>query len=186
MQGKRDKIDRAELERTSRQSIQTATAISSRSDELRLWLILSAALDLSFLVTLTNSERPLSVIGVMFFIHLLVLLPTAFSFHRVAVLEAVMKVENDGGVESYEPPCGGLFGSGGTTPAFICYIGFAGLQTYRLNAIYTTCALSSYRLKLDAASHFHIIFAFILILCSLVFVEIGRRAKTSQHLMYNA
>ena len=62
------KIDRAELEQMGRASVQTAATIMSRSDELRLWLLLSGALDLSFLVSLVNSERPLSVIGVMFFI----------------------------------------------------------------------------------------------------------------------
>lgn len=161
--------------------------LASRSDELRMWLILSGALNMAFFITLVNSDRPLTVIGVMFLIHLLVSMPTAFAFHRTAVSEALMGVQSTNDtVDVYEPPCEGMFGSGGTKQAFLCYVAFFVIQSYRLGLVYTTCALSTYRVKLDSVTYMQMTFAFIFLFASVVFIEIGKRSRSARHSMFYA
>jgi len=153
--------------------------LPSRSDELRLWLFVAGALNSAFFLTLVNAEKPLTVVGVMFFIHLIITFPVLFAFHRTAVAEALSDSQDEAHSNTSNLPCNGSCGTGGTPQAFICYAIFFSLATHRLATIYTTCAFSTYKLHLDWFSYLQLSTAFLFLLGSVVFVEIGRRHRAS-------
>jgi hypothetical protein len=157
----------------------TPETIHSRSDELRLWLIVNGMLDVCFFLVLVGTDRPLPIVGIMLVIHLIVALPVLYAFHKTSVVEAVMQHSASGGDVSsgIVPPCDGACGTGGTAPAFVCYMLFFALHTYRLAIVYTTCAFNTYKLKLDSVSYIQLSAALVFLMASIFFVELGRRAN---------
>jgi len=158
----------------------TEETFIAKSDDLRMWLFMSGAFDVCFFLVLTSVDKPMSVIGIMLLIHLVFSLPVFYAFHRTAVIEAVLKCQSGGDyIVAFEPPFGGACGRGGGSMAFLLYAVSFALHTHRLSVIYTTCAFNTYKLHLDAISYLEIIGAFVALLFAIFFVEMGKRARSS-------
>lgn len=160
---------------------QRGATLRSRIEELRLWLIVNGMLDACFFFSLVASDKPMTLVGLMLLLHLLVALPVFYGFHKVALAEARLDDANLSydGTRNYatDEPCEGRLGRRGTGTAFVCYFGYFGLHAHRLALVYTTCALSTYKMHLDAVSYLELIGAFCLLVAALAFVEIARRSR---------
>lgn len=157
-------------------------AVRSRYDELRLWLVVSTAFAVSSFVMLLNMDKPLDMAGFVLAVHLLMALPVLYTFHRCSVLEEVRRAlgqETRCGGSAHEPPCGGLFGTGSATSAFIAYFAAFSLSVYRLALLYTTCSFSKFRFHLQGFAVFQLVFAALLMAVSVFLVELAKRTRLS-------
>lgn len=147
--------------------IVTDATVNARYDNLRLWLVVSSVVTLCSFIMLSNSDNPLNIVGMLLFAHCIVALPVLYSFHLCAVVEEVRRSHGQEGATS----------SKSVNIAFLLYIPAVFLLTYRLCVLYVTCSFTKFRLHLNVFATLQLVVAFALLIASMCFVEMSKRAR---------